>query len=212
MEIGKIIAKLRNKVGMSQRDLASTLGVSSGAVGMWETGKRQPDIDTIKVMASLFGVSVDYLLGLSKSSTGSNDCYNYFYENGDANWSIRKIAEKKEISYEEALEKTCIEKDRFDSIWFGSVQPVAEELIRFSRVLGVSIDYLLDNSQRERVTSDEEVVLRYYHNDEDNAMMLLESFCSLSKKGRAIILGKCLEMEQEESVAADSTERKASGK
>ena len=79
-------------------------------------------------------------------------------------------------------------------------------------MLGVSIDYILDNSQREKITADEDIILRYYHHDEDNIMMLLESFCSLSKKGRAIILGKCLEMEQEESVAADSTERKASGK
>ena len=43
MEIGKIISQLRNDKGLNQRELAIHLGVSNGAIGMWETGKRQPD-------------------------------------------------------------------------------------------------------------------------------------------------------------------------
>ena len=62
MEIGKIISQLRNDKGLNQRELAIHLGVSNGAIGMWETGKRQPDLETIKKIASFFNVSVDYLL------------------------------------------------------------------------------------------------------------------------------------------------------
>ena len=44
-------------------------------------------------------------------------------------------------------------------------------------------------------------------------MSLLSSFSSLDKKKKTIILGKCFELEQEESVAADEQPlKKASGK
>lgn len=63
MEIGKIISKLRNDRGLTQRDLAEILGVSNGAIGMWETQKREPDLDTVKKMTSFFNVTADYLIG-----------------------------------------------------------------------------------------------------------------------------------------------------
>lgn len=211
-DIGDAIRYYREINKLTQKELANKLSISPSTIGMYEQNRRTPDIQTLASMSKIFGVSTDYLLGLSRSSTGANDCYNYFYEAGEANWSINKIAEKKGVSYEELLEKSCIEKERFDSIWYGSVQPIAEELIRISKVLDVSVDYLLNISQREKITTDEEIILRYYHCDEENLMMLLESFCALNKKERTIILGKCLEMEHDESVAADSVERKASGK
>ena len=52
MEIGRMISKLRMEKGLNQRELASLLGVSNGAIGMWETGKRQPDLETIKKIQS----------------------------------------------------------------------------------------------------------------------------------------------------------------
>ncbi len=211
-DIGAAIRFYREANNLTQKELANKLSISPSTIGMYEQNRRTPDIQTLAAMSKIFGVSTDYLLGLSKSRTDANDCYTYFYEEGDANWSIRQISEKKGISYDEILEKSCIEKERFDSLWFGTAQPVAEELIRLSRVLKVSIDYLLNNSQREKITSDEEIILRYYHRDTECVMMLLESFCALSKKERTIILGKCLEMEQGGSVAADHNERKVSGK
>ena len=66
------------------------------------------------------------------------------------------------MTYEDVISKTDIDRQRFDLLWFGNAQPFAEELIRFSEVLGVSIDYLLDNSQREHISPEEELVLLYY--------------------------------------------------
>lgn len=64
MEIGRMISKLRMEKGLNQRELASLLGVSNGAIGMWETGKRQPDLENIKKIATFFKVPADYLLGV----------------------------------------------------------------------------------------------------------------------------------------------------
>ena len=57
------LKRLRKEKRLSQRDLCKNLCVSSGAIAMWETEKRQPDIATLCKLADFFGVSVDYLLG-----------------------------------------------------------------------------------------------------------------------------------------------------
>ncbi|WP_167630643.1 helix-turn-helix domain-containing protein [Listeria valentina] len=64
MTIGKKIAELRKKRGLSQSNLAKDLNVSTSTVGMWETNKREPDYETLKKITYYFNVSADYLLGI----------------------------------------------------------------------------------------------------------------------------------------------------
>lgn len=71
MDLGTILAQLRKQKGLSQRQFANTLGVSNGAIGMWETNKRQPDIEMLKKIATFFSVSVDYLLDMPKPKGNS---------------------------------------------------------------------------------------------------------------------------------------------
>lgn len=212
--IGKQLKYLRELKKKSQQEVCSIVNIEQSTLANYENDKRVPKIDILIKLAEYYNVSVDCLLGLKKTNSETNDCYNYFYEEGNANWSIRKIAKAKKISYEDMLEKSCIEKTRLDALWYGNSQPVAEELIRIATVLDVSIDYLLDNSQREKITTDEELILRYYHKFPEDVMELLESFCSLEKrKDRGIILGKCFELEKESSsVAADEKYADSQGK
>lgn len=215
MSLGDNLRNLRETKKITQKQMSEILGISKSNVSKYESNDVEPNIDILKRYAEYFSVSTDYLLELKKIRTEKNDCYNFFYEEGEANWNIRKIAETKGVTYDEMLEKSCIDKLRLDSLWYGNSQPIAEELIRIATVLNVSIDYLLDFSQRERITDDEEIILRYYSRDKENIMMLLDAYCTLRKKDRAIILGKCLELEKEQSelsVAADGLTRKAVGK
>ena len=57
------IKKIRVQKGFTQSEVASALGVSSVVYSRYETGKRQPSIDTLIQIADIFGVTVDYLLG-----------------------------------------------------------------------------------------------------------------------------------------------------
>lgn len=57
------IKELRNKRNMTQKEFAKAFDISIGAIAMWETGKRQPNYEMLKRIASYFNVSVDYLLG-----------------------------------------------------------------------------------------------------------------------------------------------------
>lgn len=62
MEIGSRLAELRKKHNLSQKKFSELLNISSGAVGMWETDKRKPDLDMIVVLADFYNVTTDYIL------------------------------------------------------------------------------------------------------------------------------------------------------
>ena len=61
-DIGKRIATLRKQNGWTQAELAAQLGVSDKAVSKWESGRGYPDIVQFPAIASLFAVSIDYLM------------------------------------------------------------------------------------------------------------------------------------------------------
>ena len=53
---------MRKQRGLTQEQIAETLGVSCQAVSKWETNSSYPDISLLPIIADYFGVSVDYLL------------------------------------------------------------------------------------------------------------------------------------------------------
>lgn len=57
------IAMLRKEQGMNQRELGERLGVGQTTVSAWETGKNEPDNNSMNTMAQMFGVSIGYLAG-----------------------------------------------------------------------------------------------------------------------------------------------------
>lgn len=62
MQLGLVIAKLRTEKGISQRQLAEALNVSTSVVGMWETDKRLPSIESFLLIIDYFAISADLLL------------------------------------------------------------------------------------------------------------------------------------------------------
>lgn len=62
MNIGKNIAALRKKNGMTQEELANKLNVSAQAVSKWENESSCPDISLLEDIADIFSVSVDALI------------------------------------------------------------------------------------------------------------------------------------------------------
>ena len=57
------LKQLRKANRMTQQDVAMYLDISASAVGMYEQGRREPDLATLIKMADMFGVSVDQLIG-----------------------------------------------------------------------------------------------------------------------------------------------------
>lgn len=67
MIIGQKIARLRERKGLSQPELADKLGVSQSTVAMWESGKRNISNKDLAKLSDFFNVSIDYLFGKNQT-------------------------------------------------------------------------------------------------------------------------------------------------
>lgn len=63
------LKKLRREKDLTQEQLAEYMGVSPQAVSRWETGATCPDISALPLLAQLFGITVDALLGVDENET-----------------------------------------------------------------------------------------------------------------------------------------------
>lgn len=61
-DIGRAIRTTRKERGLSQRDLAERAGVSHGAVGHYEAGRNDPNVQTLVRIARALGVGVGFLV------------------------------------------------------------------------------------------------------------------------------------------------------
>lgn len=59
------LQELRDKANISQMTLSKVIGVARSTIAMWESGKSEPDNNSLVALSDFFNVSIDYLLGRS---------------------------------------------------------------------------------------------------------------------------------------------------
>ena len=69
MDFARRLRELRTQRELSQAELARKLGVSKSRISMYELGSREPDFETLELIADFFNVDMDYLLGKENVST-----------------------------------------------------------------------------------------------------------------------------------------------
>ena len=77
---GKALRELRKKNNLSQKKLAEAIDVAPSTISMYEKGKRNPNEELLKTIATYFNVSTDYLLGHIRTNENSNDELNVYLE------------------------------------------------------------------------------------------------------------------------------------
>ena len=63
------LKEARLKSGLSQKELSENIGVAKSTYSLYESGKREPNVNTIKKIASALNVSADILLGIDDQPT-----------------------------------------------------------------------------------------------------------------------------------------------
>lgn len=72
------IKELREKNSLTLRGLGKEINMSSSRISQYETGKREPKLETWQALANFFNVSVPYLQGIDdKPNTGYSKDYIY---------------------------------------------------------------------------------------------------------------------------------------
>lgn len=67
----RVLTLLRKERGLSQKKVAADLGIAQALLSHYENGKRECGLNFLVQAADYYGVSVDYLLGRTGSSTGT---------------------------------------------------------------------------------------------------------------------------------------------
>lgn len=214
---GNRIRLLRKQAGLTQEELGKKMGVIKQTVSSWENNISEPNSEILLSMASVFDVSVDYLLGNdtsenpSKKNINTNKPNNTLEEKffnsffGEKN-AVRDVFAKRVktaildigLTEEEFKNGISFGRERANSFLDGSGEPTANDLIELSQFLDTSIDYLL--GQLPRIGNVEK--------------KLLNAFISLDTDNQDIIIGKTKELLKEqryESVAADPMPLKKTG-
>lgn len=57
------LKELRKEYKMTQEGLANKLGLVRTAIANYETGRTNPDVETLNLIADIFNTTTDYLLG-----------------------------------------------------------------------------------------------------------------------------------------------------
>ncbi len=73
MEFYEKLQELRKRKGLTQEELSEYLYVSRTAISKWESGRGYPNIDSLKMIARFFSVTVDELLSPDELLSGTQE-------------------------------------------------------------------------------------------------------------------------------------------
>lgn len=68
-DFGTVFRQLRKNHNLTQEELGKQLGLSKAVISKYENSIGYPTLDMLILIAEYFGVTTDYLLGVSKSKT-----------------------------------------------------------------------------------------------------------------------------------------------
>lgn len=69
VEFSERLRALRKQKNLTQKQLAAMIGVKNSIISFYEVGDRFPSPEILIKLSRVFGVSTDYLLGLSTNET-----------------------------------------------------------------------------------------------------------------------------------------------
>lgn len=77
MSFQERLRSARKKCGLTQQQVAAEIGVTPSTYCGYETGKREPDVEKIKLLASVLHISADSLLD-TNAATSHDDTNNEY--------------------------------------------------------------------------------------------------------------------------------------
>lgn len=63
------LKQLRKQNSLTQKMLGLNLNLGESTISMYELGEREPNFETLELLADYFNVDIDYLLGKSDKTT-----------------------------------------------------------------------------------------------------------------------------------------------
>lgn len=120
MKYGDRLKRLRESMGLSQKELTDRLSLNRSTYARYETSSTQPDFDTLNKLADFFGVTTDYILGRTQSK-------------------LPELSEQEEIDVAKDLEKIVEGVEGAYSSYEGKTPEEIEDIELFKASLKTSM-------------------------------------------------------------------------
>ena len=137
---------LRKKKGLTQQEVADKIGINRPSYSNWEKGRREPSFENLSMLACIFDVAIDYLLGdyleiskeryLEIKESGLMKTSNVFPQR------LKELRLKKRLTQIELGEKVGVKQSTFTKWENGKREPNIETLLKLADSLEVSLDWL----------------------------------------------------------------------
>lgn len=160
------LAELRKKNNISQAELSKAIGYSQNMISRWENGSRDPNTQTIKVIADYFGVTTDYLLGDEQKNR------------------LNELRKERKLSQADLAKAIGCSQNIISQWENGTRVPSMQMAMVLANYFNVPLDYLMGESQPvpetkkipkdlKKILEDEEVTLNgRMMSDEDKEKMM----------------------------------------
>ena len=156
--IGDKIKELRISADCTQKDLAIFLNKAESTVRMWELGKSEPDLETVKLIAKHFSVTTDFLLGMT------DEISRFRHTSGRLNAAMRtaRITASDLVAEFEKIGYKC-SRLQLAAFLDGRAAPDDYFIENFAKILEINPDALYANTSAPlQITFEEETLLAAY--------------------------------------------------
>ena len=138
------LKKARKLSGFTQGEVGKELVLTQSRLSHYESGKREPDIETITQLADFYGVTTDWLIGKGERPKKSQESKWDGLKHRAKSFPERlKEARKRSgLSQENVAKLLKISKSNIAKYELGQLQPNLATLIRLTVFYGVTSDWL----------------------------------------------------------------------
>lgn len=86
LSLGERIKRRRKELRLTQKDLASKMGLDNTTISKWESNTYEPDTKSLYKLAEILSVTTDYLLGRTDSPEGFVVDYSKAKDHSEITW------------------------------------------------------------------------------------------------------------------------------
>ncbi len=139
------LRSLREGQGLTRGDLSEMINVPLDDYCLWEDGKENMPLLTLIKISDFYGVSVDYLLGIS-------DMLNYDdgkeeYDKLDLAYNLRKLRKQIKFTHDRLARKFKVDKETIIRYETANEAPTLDFVLFYADKCGMSVDYMLGRTK-----------------------------------------------------------------
>lgn len=149
MQNGNLLISLRNKKKLTQQDLANYLNVSLKTYQLYEENVRTMKLEELNLLSNFYGVSFNYLMGLSNSLNYYNTRINIDYKY--LRFSLRYVRRLARVTVKDFSKKVHVSVSTISNYEKNPRKVNITYLYAFAKYFHVSLDYICGKTLKKEV-------------------------------------------------------------